>query len=247
MEEKEKMAIIEVTGVTKEYPRGIRSLRDVSVTIEAGEFVYVLGASGSGKSTFIKLLYRDIRPTKGTVTVCGHNVGKMNNHVIHHLRRDIGIVFQDCKLLTGKTVYENVAFALEVTGEGADAISDKVYQSLETVGLADKANSYPDQLSGGEKQRVAIARAVVHSPKIILADEPTGNLDPRTSLEIFRLFYRINRSGTTILMATHDQDIIEKFRFRVLEMKDGHLIKDQEKKEQNTLQYDFKKKEYFIV
>lgn len=241
------MAIIEVAGVTKEYPRGITSLKDVSVTIEAGEFVYVLGASGSGKSTFIKLLYRDIRPTKGTVTVCGHNVGKMNNHVIHNLRRDIGIVFQDCKLLTGKTVFENIAFALEVTGEDPEAVSDKVYRSLETVGLADKANSYPDQLSGGEQQRVAIARAVVHSPKIILADEPTGNLDPRTSLEIFRLFYRINRSGTTILMATHDQDIIENFRFRVLEMKNGQLIKDQEKKEQNTLQYDFKKKEYFIV
>lgn len=241
------MAIIEVAGVTKEYPRGITSLKDVSVTIEAGEFVYVLGASGSGKSTFIKLLYRDIKPTKGTVTVCGHNVGKMNNHVIHHLRRDIGIVFQDYKLLPGKTVYENIAFALEVTGENPDNVSDKVYDSLETVGLADKANSYPDQLSGGEQQRVAIARAVVHSPKIILADEPTGNLDPRTSLEIFRLFYRINRSGTTILMATHDQDIIENFRFRVLEMKNGQLIKDQEKKEQNTLQYDFKKKEYFIV
>lgn len=241
------MAIIEVTGVTKEYPRGITSLKDVSVSIEAGEFVYVLGASGSGKSTFIKLLYRDIRPTKGTVKVCGHNVGKMNNRVIHQLRRDIGIVFQDCKLLTGKTVYENIAFALEVTGEDPDAISDKVHQALVTVGLADKADSYPDQLSGGEKQRVAIARAVVHSPKIILADEPTGNLDPRTSLEIFRLFYRINRSGTTILMATHDQDIIEKFRFRVLEIKNGQLIKDQEKMQENTLQYDFKRKEYYIV
>jgi len=241
------MAIIEVAGVTKEYPRGITSLKNVSVTIEAGEFVYVLGASGSGKSTFIKLLYRDIKPTKGTVMVCGHNVGKMNNHIIHHLRRDIGIVFQDCKLLPGKTVYENIAFALEVTGENPDNVSDKVYDSLETVGLADKANSYPDQLSGGEKQRVAIARAVVHSPKIILADEPTGNLDPRTSLEIFRLLYRINRSGTTILMATHDQGIIDNFRFRILEMKNGQLIKDQEKKQENTLQYDFKRKEYFIV
>lgn len=241
------MAIIEVAGVTKEYPRGITSLKDVSVTIEAGEFVYVLGASGSGKSTFIKLLYRDIKPTKGTVTVCGHNVGKMNNHVIHHLRRDIGIVFQDYKLLNGRTVYENVAFALEVTGENPDNVSAKVYDSLKIVGLADKANSYPDQLSGGEKQRVAIARAVVHSPKIILADEPTGNLDPRTSMEIFRLLYRINRSGTTILMATHDQGIIDNFRFRVLEMKNGQLIKDQEKKPENTLQYDFKRKEYFIV
>lgn len=241
------MAIIEVAGVTKEYPRGITSLKNVSVTIEAGEFVYVLGASGSGKSTFIKLLYRDIKPTKGTVTVCGHNVGKMKNHVIHHLRREIGIVFQDCKLLTGKTVFENIAFALEVTGEEPESISVKVHRSLETVGLVDKANSYPDQLSGGEKQRVAIARAIVHSPKIILADEPTGNLDPRTSLEIFRLFYRINRSGTTILMATHDQGIIENFRFRTLEMKNGYLIKDQDKKEQNTLQYDFKKKDYFIV
>jgi cell division transport system ATP-binding protein len=241
------MAIIEVAGVTKEYPRGITSLKDVSVTIEAGEFVYVLGASGSGKSTFIKLLYRDIMPTKGTITVCGHNVGKMNNHIIHHLRRDIGIVFQDCKLLTGKTVFENIAFALEVTGEHPEEISDKVYQSLKTVGLSDKANSYPDQLSGGEKQRVAIARAVVHSPKIILADEPTGNLDPRTSLEIFRLLYKINLSGTTVLMATHDQGIIENFRFRILEMKDGCLIKDLEKKQKNTLQYDFKRKEYFIV
>ena len=241
------MAIIEVAGVTKEYPRGITSLKDVSVTIEAGEFVYVLGASGSGKSTFIKLLYRDIMPTKGTITVCGHNVGKMNNHIIHHLRRDIGIVFQDCKLLTGKTVFENIAFALEVTGEHPEEISDKVYQSLKTVGLSDKANSYPDQLSGGEKQRVAIARAVVHSPKIILADEPTGNLDPRTSLEIFRLLYKINLSGTTVLMATHDQGIIENFRFRILEMKDGCLIKDLEKKQKNTMQYDFKRKEYFIV
>ena len=149
--------------------------------------------------------------------------------------------------MTGKTVFENIAFALEVMGEDTEAISEKVHRSLETVGLADKADSYPDQLSGGEKQRVAIARAVVHSPKIILADEPTGNLDPRTSLEIFRLFYKINRSGTTILMATHDQGIIENFRFRTLEMKNGYLIKDQDKKEQNTLQYDFKKKEYFIV
>ena len=150
-------------------------------------------------------------------------------------------------MLAGKTVFENIAFALEVMGEDTEAISEKVHRSLETVGLADKADSYPDQLSGGEKQRVAIARAVVHSPKIILADEPTGNLDPRTSLEIFRLFYKINRSGTTILMATHDQGIIENFRFRTLEMKNGYLIKDQDKKEQNTLQYDFKKKEYFIV
>ena len=242
------MGIVELDNVTKEYARGIKSLQAVSVAIEPGEFVYLVGASGSGKSSLIKLLYRDIIPTKGSVTVCGYKVGKMKDRDIHKLRREIGIIFQDYKLLPGKTVFENIAYALEVTGEfEEEEIAKMVNQALATVELSDKGAQFPEELSGGQKQRVAIARAIVHSPQLILADEPTGNLDPRTSMEIFRLFYRINRKGTTVLMATHDQSIIKRFRFRILEMKNGHLVSDQEKKESGSLQYDFKQQEYYVV
>ena len=216
------MAIIEVAGVTKEYPRGITSLKDVSVTIEAGEFVYVLGASGSGKSSFIKLLYRDIKPTKGTVTVCGHNVGKLKNHAIHHLRREIGIVFQDCKLLTGKTVFENIAFALEVMGEDTEAISEKVHRSLETVGLADKADSYPDQLSGGEKQRISIARAILKDAPIIILDEATSSVDPENENLLMGAISELTKNKTVIMIAHRLKTVRNADQIFVLS--GGHIV-----------------------
>lgn len=241
------MKMIECKNVSKEYRQGIQGLKDLSFSIEEGEFVYLLGASGSGKSTLIKSLYRDIEATKGQITMCGYDVNRLKNRDLYKLRREIGIVFQDYKLLPHKTVYENVAYALEIIAAPAEEIGPKVRQTLTMVELSEKAACYPDELSGGEQQRVAIARALVNDPKIILADEPTGNLDPKTSLEIFRLLYRINRRNTTILLATHNQRIVNQYRFRTLRMDAGELVLDQEKCEQGSLQYDYTQKEFVIV
>lgn len=239
--------IIECKNATMTYPRNVKGIENVSLAIEEGEFVYLLGASGSGKSSLLKLLYREEKLTKGSMSVCGMELSKLKNKDLYKLRREIGIVFQQYKLMPNKTVYENVAFALEIIGISAEECQPRIWQTLTLVELADKAHCYPDELSGGQQQRVAIARAIVNEPKLLLADEPTGNLDPRTSKEIFRLLYRINRRGTTVVLATHDYHIVENFRFRQLSMKDGTLIQDEDKKAPGSLQYDFKKKDFYIV
>lgn len=221
------MNLIEVKNCYKVYNNGVTAIADFNVSIERGEFVFVIGASGSGKSTFIKMLYREERPTNGRVDVGGINVAKLRNSKVYKLRRKLGIVFQDFKLLPKLTVYENVAFALEAIGMHAREIRPKVLKALENVGLKEKARSFPNQLSGGEQQRVCIARAIVNNPKLLICDEPTGNLDPDISQEIVNILDKINReAGTTIIMATHDREIVEKMKKRVLYMENGVLAKD---------------------
>ena len=224
------MKFIEFKDVTKTYSNGITACADVSVQIDKGEFVFVIGLTASGKSTFVKMLYREEKPTKGTVMVGGVNVGKLKNRKVYKFRRKVGIVFQDFKLLPNLTAYENVAFALECIGEKKDIIRKKVLKALEDVGLKNKVHNYPDQLSGGEQQRVAIARAIVNNPKLLLCDEPTGNLDPEKSMEIMKVLDDINKNrGTTIIMATHDKDIVNKMKKQVLTLKDGHLVNYKQK------------------
>ena len=213
--------------VTKTYPGGVVGLEDVSVSIESGEFVFLVGASGSGKSTFIRLLIREIEVTSGRLMVGARDLTKMHKKKIPYLRREIGCVFQDYKLLPRRTVAENVAYALEVTGDSPRSIRRKVPEMLALVGLAEKAARYPNELSGGEQQRVSIARAFVNHPALLIADEPTGNLDPETSIGIMQLLYRINRTGTTVVMATHDRDLVDKMQMRVVELADGKLVRDQ--------------------
>lgn len=221
------MNLIEVKNCYKVYNNGVTAVADFNVSIERGEFVFVIGASGSGKSTFIKMLYREERPTSGRVDVGGINVARLRNSKVYKLRRKIGIVFQDFKLLPKLTVYENVAFALEAIGMHTREIRPKVIKALENVGLKDKARSFPNQLSGGEQQRVCIARAIVNNPKLLICDEPTGNLDPDISSEIVNILEKINKeSGTTIIMATHDREIVEKMKKRVLLIDNGVLAKD---------------------
>ncbi|MGP6140336.1 MULTISPECIES: cell division ATP-binding protein FtsE [unclassified Jeotgalibaca] len=227
--------------------RRVRAIRDLSFAIEEGEFVYLLGASGSGKSTLIKALYRDEKISTGSVRVGDFDLSKIKARDLHKLRRDIGVIFQEYHLLPKKTVYENVRFALEILDVPEEEMDARIRQTLTLVELADKADSYPDELSGGQQQRVAIARALINEPRLLLADEPTGNLDPHTSLEIFRLLMRINRRGTTVLLATHDQHIFQRFQFRSLTMADGMLIADESKKAVGSLQYDYKKKDFYIV
>ncbi|MDI6715466.1 MAG: cell division ATP-binding protein FtsE [Actinomycetota bacterium] len=220
--------MIELKNVTMVYKGAHRpALRDINVEIGRGEFVFLVGPSGCGKSTFIRLLLREIIPTKGEVIVAGHNVVNLRRWRVSQLRRNIGCVFQDYKLLPNKTAYENVAFALEVIGKPNRIIKAQVPEVLRLVGLEDKANSYPDELSGGEQQRVSIARAFVNRPAIILADEPTGNLDPATSSDIMTLLSKINRTGTTILVATHDREMVDNMRKRVLALEEGVLVRDQ--------------------
>ena len=220
--------MIQLERVTKTYPKASRpSLDDVSVSIEKGEFVFFIGPSGSGKSTIIKLLLHEITPSKGKVIVNTRDVTAMRSWRIPAFRRSIGCVFQDFRLLPNRTAYENVAFALEVIGKSQAVARRVVPEVLELVGLGGKEHRYPQELSGGEQQRVAVARAFVNRPLILLADEPTGNLDPDTSIEIMRLLDRINRTGTTVLMATHDQSIVDSMRRRVVELEGGHLIRDQ--------------------
>ncbi|NLT29245.1 MAG: cell division ATP-binding protein FtsE [Propionibacterium sp.] len=220
--------MITFDNVTKIY-RGQRkpALRDVSLEIGAGEFVFLVGRSGSGKSTCLRLMMREYRPTKGTVLIDNQDVGKLPGWRIPKLRRQIGVVFQDFRLLPGKTVFENVAYALQVIGRPGREIRTRVPEALDLVGLESLSDRMPDELSGGEQQRVAIARAFVNRPKILIADEPTGDLDPESSVGIMKLLDRINRTNTTVVMATHDQSIVDQMRKRVIELADGDVVRDQ--------------------
>ena len=221
------MQLIELKNVYKRYSNGVTALCDVNLTISKGEFVFVIGASGSGKSTLVKLLYRQEKPTKGEVYVGGVNVAKLRNGKVYKLRRKLGIVFQDYKLLPKMTVYENVAFALEIYGLKKTEVRERTLKAIEQVGLIDKLRSYPDNLSGGEQQRVSIARAIVNDPKVLICDEPTGNLDPKTSMEIMKVIEKINTDlGTTIIMATHDEKIVNKMKKRVIVIEKGLVTED---------------------
>ena len=221
------MQLIELKNIYKRYPNGVTALCDVNLEISKGEFVFVIGASGSGKSTLIKLLYRQEKPSRGEVYVGGVNVSKLRNGQVYKLRRKLGIVFQDYKLLPKLTVYENVAFALEVYGLPEKDIRKRTLKAIEQVGIKDKLRIYPDELSGGEQQRVSIARAIVNDPKVLICDEPTGNLDPETSMEIMNVIDNINKDlGTTIIMATHDKDIVNKMKKRVIVIEKGLVAKD---------------------
>jgi cell division transport system ATP-binding protein len=219
--------VISMVDVGMTYPNGKVALNDVNVTIPAGDFVFLVGPSGAGKSTFIRLLIREQLPTAGRVVVAGRDLARMRRGDVHKLRRRIGIVFQDFRLLPQKTVFENVAFALEVTGATRADVRRRVPMLLNLVGLHEHDNHLPTQLSGGEQQRVAIARALVHDPAMLIADEPTGNLDPVTSWEIIQLLIQINGLGTTVLMATHNQEIVNAMRRRVLALEHGTLVRDE--------------------
>ena len=224
------MRFIEIKNCYKVYKNGVAAIADLSLKINKGEFVFVIGASGSGKSTLIKMLYREEKPTQGTVEIGGINVGKLRNRTVYKLRRKLGIVFQDFKLLPKLTVYENVAFALECLGMKGQEIRPKVIKALDHVGLKDKIRSFPNELSGGEQQRVAIARAIAKNPKLLICDEPTGNLDPKTSKGIMDVLETINKElGTTIIMATHDKEIVNRMKKRVIVLDSGVLSEDHEK------------------
>lgn len=223
------MNMIEFKNVTKVYEDGNIALKNVNIVIKKGEFVFLVGPSGSGKSTLIKLLIREIPVSTGSIFVAGRNICNLKASRIPQLRRNIGYVFQDFKLLPNKTIFENIAFALEVIGKPAYAIRVQVPQVLKLVGLANKVNSYPHQLSAGEQQRISIARAFVNRPPILLADEPTGNLDPATSDGIMKLLSRINLIGTTVAMASHDKSIVNSMRRRVIELEEGEIIRDQKR------------------
>ena len=224
------MRFIEIKNCYKVYKNGVAAIADLTLSINKGEFVFVIGASGSGKSTLIKMLYREEKPTKGIVEIGGINVGKLRNRTVYKLRRKLGIVFQDFKLLPKLTVYENVAFALECLGMKGGEIRPKVIKALEHVGLKEKIRSFPNELSGGEQQRVCIARAIVNNPKLLICDEPTGNLDPKTSKGIMDVLETINKElGTTIIMATHDKDIVNRMKKRVIVLDSGVLSQDHEK------------------
>jgi cell division transport system ATP-binding protein len=220
-------SIIEFRGVSKRYSSGDSGLDQATFAIDRGEFVFLVGATGSGKSTVMRLLIKELEQTDGIIRVAGHDLARIPRRKVPFYRRNIGVVFQDFKLLPNRTVYENVAYALQVTGGTRREIRDKVPHTLRLTGLSTKLHNYPDQLSGGEQQRVSIARAFVNHPPLLLADEPTGNLDPETSIDIMRLLYRINRTGTTVLVATHDQAMVDKMRRRVLELSYGRIVRDE--------------------
>ena len=224
------MKLIKVEHAYKIYKNGTTAIADLSVTIDKGEFVFVIGSTGSGKSTFIKMLYREEKPTRGKVIVGGIDVGKLRNSKVYKLRRKLGVVFQDFKLLPKLNVYENVSFALETLGLPNNEIRPKVLKAIEAVGLKEKTRNLPSELSGGEQQRVAIARALANDPKLLICDEPTGNLDPDTSKEIMKILDNINRTmGTTIIMATHDKELVNRMKKRVLVIEDGVLASDAKK------------------
>jgi len=214
-------------SVTKVYDPNVVALNEVSFAIDKGEFVFVVGASGSGKSTMVRLLLKELEPTSGRIFVGGRDLSRLKRSKVPLLRRNVGCVFQDFKLLPNRTASENVAYALKVQGESNANIRRKVPEALSLVGLSDKLGSLPDELSGGEQQRVSIARAVVNHPPLLICDEPTGNLDPDTSVGIMQLLYRINRAGTTILMVTHDREMVDKMRKRVIALEDGRLARDE--------------------
>jgi cell division transport system ATP-binding protein len=221
--------MISLRDISKYYSPDKPALTECNVEIDAGEFVFLVGHSGSGKSTFIRLLLRELLPTRGQIIVAGQDLVKMKNWKVPYLRRNIGCVFQDFKLLPSKTAFENVAFALEVIGKSRHVIRTQVPEVLRLVGLEEKIHSYPDELSGGEQQRVSIARAFVNRPPLLLCDEPTGNLDPQTSLGIMKLLERINKTGTTVLVATHDRDMVDNMRRRVIALDGGRVVRDQDR------------------
>jgi cell division transport system ATP-binding protein len=214
-------------NVRKVYEPHVVALEDASFVIEKGEFVFLVGPSGSGKSTMVRLLLKELEPTSGRIVVGGRDLGRLRRSKVPQLRRNIGCVFQDFKLLPNRSTAENVAYALKVQGEGRNSIRHKVPEVLGLVGLTHKVNSFPDELSGGEQQRVSIARAFVNHPPLLVCDEPTGNLDPDTSVGIMQLLYRINRSGTTVVMATHDREMVDKMRRRVIALDDGRIARDE--------------------
>lgn len=220
------MDLIRMRNVNKTYKNGVTAIYDMNLNIKKGEFVFIIGETGCGKSTLIKMLYREEKPTKGKILVGGIDVAKLRNRKVYKLRRKIGVVFQNYQLLPKLTAYENVAFALEVFGLPKDEIHKKVVKVLELVGLKNKAKQYPSELSGGEQQRVAIARAIVNGPKLLICDEPTGNLDPKKSMEIMKVLEAINELGTTVLMVTHDIAIVNKMKKRTIELDSGRILKD---------------------
>lgn len=222
------MELIRIKNVKKQYKTGVTAIYDMNLSIKKGEFVFVIGSTGCGKSTLIKMLYREEKPTSGTILIGGLNVGKLRNSKVYKLRRKIGVVFQDFKLLNRSTVYENVAFALEIFGLPKYEIHTKVLKVLDLVGLKHKAKNYPNELSGGEQQRVAIARSIVNGPKLLICDEPTGNLDENTSMEIMDVLDQINKMGTTVIMVTHDIEIVKKMNKRVILLDSGRILKDYE-------------------
>ncbi len=219
--------VIEFRGVSMRYPSGDVGLDQATFAIDREQFVFLVGSTGSGKSTLMRLLIKELDPSEGTIRVAGRALGDISRSRVPYYRRNIGVVFQDFKLLPNRTVYENVAYALQVTGGTRREIRAKVPDILRLTGLATKLHNYPDQLSGGEQQRVSIARAFVNHPPLLLADEPTGNLDPETSIDIMRLLYRINRTGTTVVVATHDAAMVDKMRRRVIELSHGRIIRDE--------------------
>jgi cell division transport system ATP-binding protein len=219
--------IVELRDASVVYPGGHLGVERVSFALQRGEFAFIVGPTGCGKSTLIRALIREVEPASGQVLIAGHDINRIRKSRVPHLRRRIGTVFQDFKLLPNRTVYDNVAYALQVTGGGRSEIRRQVPEILRLVGLQGKIHNYPDQLSGGEQQRVSIARAFVNHPPLLLADEPTGNLDPETSIGIMQLLYRINRTGTTVLVATHDRDTVDKMRRRVLALDEGRLVRDE--------------------
>ena len=220
------MDLIRIRDARKTYKNGVTAIQDLNLDIKKGEFVFVIGSTGCGKSTLIKMLYREEKPTSGKIIVGGIDVGKIRNSKVYKIRRKIGVVFQDFKLLPKLTVYENVAFALEIFGLPKSEVHEKVVKVLDLVGLKNKAKQYPTHLSGGEQQRVAIARAIVNGPKLLICDEPTGNLDEFTSMEIMKVLEEINKLGTTIIMVTHDTEIVNKMKKRVILLDTGRILKD---------------------
>ena len=218
--------MIEFRNVTKEYPGGTLALDEVDFTIDKGEFVFILGHSGAGKSTLLKLMLKEEEPTDGDITIADYNLSRIRRRKVPYLRRELGVVFQDFRLIPTMTAYENVAFAMRVTNVSAREIRRRVPYILKLVGLEDKSQVYPEQLSGGEQQRVALARALVHNPKIILADEPTGNIDPKLSLEIIELLKEINKLGTTVVVVTHDISIVNRFKERTIILRNGRVLRD---------------------
>ncbi|MCF2601845.1 MAG: cell division ATP-binding protein FtsE [Veillonellaceae bacterium] len=219
--------MIHMKNVTKVYENGAVALNNINVDIRKGEFVFLVGSSGAGKSTFIKMLFREVLPTSGILTVNGRDVIRMANKEVPYLRRSLGVIFQDYRLLPEKTVYENISFAMQVIEAPRRLMQRSVNSVLDIVGLRDKYKCFPHQLSGGEQQRVAIARAIVNNPSIVIADEPTGNLDPETSWGIMDIFQRINAAGTTIVMATHDKTIVDAMQRRVIAIEDGQIVRDE--------------------
>jgi cell division transport system ATP-binding protein len=220
-------AVIEFRGVSKRYEGGDVGLENATFKVRRGEFVFLVGATGSGKSTLMRLLLKEVEPTSGLIRVAGHDLSEITRRKMPYYRRNIGMVFQDFKLLPNRTVYDNVAYALQVTGGSRKEIREKVPDMLRMTGLSLKLHNHPDQLSGGEQQRVSVARAFVNHPPLLLADEPTGNLDPETSIGIMQLLYRINRTGTTVVVATHDSGMVDRMRRRVIELHQGRIVRDE--------------------